>query len=339
LQQSDVAEGRQLIIVGAGELTESSYLPAAAMLGFRTILVDRDVERAERLARRYRRVVRDVRASIDAAALPAQAGLVIATPAVSHTELAVSAIEAGIRQVLLEKPPTTSRREFEELSAAATSAGATIRMSFLRRAWRSIRTARERFESWTGRFGPLRRASLIDGSPWGWKSMATRERGAEGLEEILLDELSHGFDAVFHIGGWGAPDHLSLNVDTSTVWEFRGSAVGVFAGDELALDVRVSRTQVLANAIVLDFEGATVTVEYSAAGGTCVRPHGDSAELIEGPAVLDSPAERFSNLLQGAFAPGGDATTPALSEWEGPVALISGFRETRPLAGPPADRP
>jgi predicted dehydrogenase len=324
-----VAEARQLVIVGAGELTESSYLPAAAMLGWRTILVDRDVERAERLARRYRRVVGDVRPSIEGAALPPQAGTVIATPAATHAKLALSAIDAGSGQILLEKPPTTSLGEFEELAAAAERAGASIKMSFLRRGWRSIKTARERFESWTGRFGPLRRASLIDGNPWGWKARATREQGAEGLAEILLDELSHGFDILFCIGGWGVPQSLSTTVDTCTVWEFNGSATGAFAGRELTLDVRVSRTHVLANAVVLDFEGATVTVEYSAAGGVCVRPHGGSRELLDGPATLDSPAEGFAKLLRGAFA-SSDQVTPPLSEWEGPVALISAFRRARP---------
>ena len=165
--------------------------------------------------------------------------------------------------------------------------------------------------------------------------MATRERGAEGLEEILLDELSHGFDSVFHVAGWQAPSRdLALTVESATLWEFRGSANGGVGSDELALDATVSRTQVLANAILLEFEGATVCLEYTPAGGVVVRPHSGPTELIEGPTELDSVAERFAKVLRGAFTPNGGEMSPLLSEWEGPVSLISGFREAALDPGP-----
>ncbi|MFL5906777.1 MAG: Gfo/Idh/MocA family protein [Solirubrobacterales bacterium] len=316
----------QLTIIGAGELAASSYLPAAAALGWKAVLVDSDIDRAEQLAGQHR-IVREVRPSISEAALSSQAAVVIATPARTHAELGLEAIQAGARQILLEKPPTTNRKEYEELTSAAAAVGATITTSFLRRGWHSIKTSRARFDAWLAAYGTLRRASLIEGSPWGWKSMATRERGAEGLEEILLDELSHGFDALFHVTGWEAParDPL-LSVETNTLWEFRGSARGASGNRDLALGVAVSRTHVLANAIVLDFEGATVTVELSPSGGICVRPSGEPQLLIEGPSALDSVAEQFAQLLQEAFTQAVGETSPPLSEWAGPLALISGFR-------------
>jgi predicted dehydrogenase len=328
------AEPRQLTIVGAGELTASSYLPAAALLGWRAVLVDRDLDRARRLASGHRRVVDGVSPSLDQAGLSAESAVLIATPARTHADLALAALDAGAGRLLIEKPPTTSRAEYDRVVEAAEASGATIRTSFIRRAFQSVRTAHARAGEWSSRFGPLRRISFIDGSPWGWKSMATRERGAEGLEEILLDELSHGFDSVFFVAGWQAPSgDLTLTVETSTRWEFRGSANGSLASGELALDVTVSRTQVLANAIVLEFEGASVCVEYTPAGGVVVRPHSGPTELIDGPSELESVAERFAKVLRGAFTPDAGETSPPLSEWEGPVSLISGFREAALEAG------
>jgi predicted dehydrogenase len=332
-------EKPHLTIVGAGELTGSSYLPAAAALGWTMTLVDRDLDRARRLASRHRRVVVDVAASVGDVGLNPDAAVVIATPARTHAEVAFEAMDAGARRILLEKPPTTTREEYEGLRTVAEAAGATIRGSFLRRGWHPIKTGRAHFEEWSTRFGLLERASLTEGAPWGWKSIATRERGAAGLDEILLDELAHGFDCLFHITHSSPPRQKpALTVDASSVWEFRGSARGAFGAGEYSFEVRISRNQVLANAIVLDFEGATVTVELPPSGGICIRPRREPALLIEGPPTLDTVAEQFGGLLQGAFvAPGGGQTSPHLTEWEGPLGLIAGFRAVSDINGGPVE--
>jgi predicted dehydrogenase len=332
LRATDVADARAdrlppLTIVGAGELVASSYLPAAATLGWKTVLVDRDADRARRLAQRYRSIVREVRSSVREVALSSPGAVVIATPARTHAGLGLETMEEGFCRILLEKPPTTDWSEYEELAGAADAVGATIRTSFLRRGWHSFKAARARFDGWVAAFGPLRRVSLLQGSPWGWKSVATRERGSEGLEEVLLEELPHGFDCLFYIAGWEPPvQHEILNADT-TPWGFRGSVRGDFGNGELRLEIAVSRTHVLANAIALDFEGATVDVELMPAGGICIRPRGEPQQLIEGPSTLSSVAQQFAQILQGGLISStAGETSPALSEWEGPLTLIAGFR-------------
>jgi|GEM_PF-529928 len=56
----------------------------------------------------------------------------IATPGVTHFALAMRALEAGCRAVFLEKPPTPSLAELDELLAAAARRGASVTVSYTR---------------------------------------------------------------------------------------------------------------------------------------------------------------------------------------------------------------
>lgn len=84
-------------------------------------VVDRDEARLELTRNRYP----EVRMSSDAApplADPEVDAVVIATPTVTHAELAAAALRAG-KHVLVEKPIATRAAEAEELCALAESAG------------------------------------------------------------------------------------------------------------------------------------------------------------------------------------------------------------------------
>ncbi|MEU4831393.1 DUF6807 family protein, partial [Streptosporangium sp. NPDC023615] len=74
----------------------------------------------------------DVPWSADLAALIAETGAevaVIATPIHTHAPLAVAALRAGAH-VLLEKPPTPSVEEFEQISAAVAETGLACQVGF-----------------------------------------------------------------------------------------------------------------------------------------------------------------------------------------------------------------
>jgi predicted dehydrogenase len=84
-------------------------------------VVDRDEARLELTRSRYP----DVRMSADAAAPladPEVDAVVIATPTVTHAELAAAALRAG-KHVLVEKPVATRASEAEELCSLAESTG------------------------------------------------------------------------------------------------------------------------------------------------------------------------------------------------------------------------
>ena len=68
--------------------------------------------------------------------------VVIATPPISHKEIAVAAAEAG-KHILCEKPMAMSEAECDEMIAAAERAGVKLQIAFMRRFDESFLAAKE----------------------------------------------------------------------------------------------------------------------------------------------------------------------------------------------------
>lgn len=119
-----------LAIIGAGSIG-AKHAEAAQAAGMRLIgIVDRDVNRAAELARKYS----VPHSTTESAVLsdPAVQAVVIGVPNRYHKELAIAAFQAG-KDVLLEKPMAMCERECEEISRVAASTGRLLQMGFVHR--------------------------------------------------------------------------------------------------------------------------------------------------------------------------------------------------------------
>jgi predicted dehydrogenase len=314
-------------------------MPALARLGWSSTVLDIDHERASSLARRYPRASAST-ASITSTDLGGYAAVVVATPLTSHHELTMATLEAGARTVLVEKPPFATAAELTTALESADLQGARLLVSWVTRGWPPIQLARQLFPRWLEEFGALARVLVAQGRPWAWGSVAARERGAAGLESLVLEELPHPLDSVFYISGWrDVAIEMGSEPATDTPWKFSGS-VFVTSGNDapVMLEIRGSRTDVLANAVVFEFERAAVSIELSPTGGVIVHRDGECQLELSG--IRESPDVRdvFAGLLAEA-AGKADAAAPAAAEadeWAGPVSVIDVLRERRPPTGEPA---
>jgi predicted dehydrogenase len=304
-------------------------MPALARLGWNATVLDADPQRARSLARRYRG------ASASSGPVTANApdsfdAVVVATPLAAHHEIALAALEAGAPTVLVEKPPFATASELESALRAANSAGARLLASFYTRAWPSIQGARRQFPRWRDEFGPLIRVLVARGGPWSWTSVAAREGGAAGLQSLLLEELPHPLDSVFYASGWrDVSVEIGPDPAAETPWTFFGSAFVTSGVDgRVLLEIRGSRTDVLANAVVFEFERAAVSVELSPTGGVIVEHNGRRRLEVMGIRASPDVRDVFAGVLAGAVGQDpGDAPAPVgAAEWADPLAVVEVLR-------------
>ena len=130
--------------------------------------------------------------SLDAALTsgPAFDAVVITTPTFLHRELAVAAARAG-KHVFCEKPMALDDEECRAMADAATAAGVTLQIGFMRRFQPEFAEARRRIAA--GDIGaPMVVKSLTRGPglppPWAWDLQ--RSNG------LLAEVTSHDFDCV-----------------------------------------------------------------------------------------------------------------------------------------------
>jgi len=321
---------RRVLVAGAGEVVASGYLPALARLGWSATILDLDMQRARSVARLYGRASASKRrlSEIDAARYEA---VVVATPLPTHLEVVRTALAAGARTVLVEKPPFRTGNDLRIALRAANAARARLFASFYTRAWPSVQRARASFPDWRERLGPLVRVLVAQGRPWSWASVAARERGAAGLESLLLEELPHPLDTVFHISGWRhAVVREGPQPPSETPWAFSGSVlVGADGGEPVLLELLGSRRHTLANAVTFEFDRGVATAELSPTGGVIVREGGSCELELTGVRTGADMRELFTGVLRGVAGDGGAGAPPAVeaAEWAGPVAVVDVLRD------------
>jgi predicted dehydrogenase len=306
-------------------------MPALARLGWNATVLDRDLHCARSLARRYRGASA-ASGSVGANAPGSYDVVVVATPLAAHHEVAIAALEAGAQTVLVEKPPFATKSELESALGAAESASARLLASFYTRAWPSIQGARRLFPRWRDEFGPLLRVLVARGGPWSWSSVAAREGGAARLESLLLEELPHPLDSVFYATGWrDVSVEIGSEPPAETPWALFGSAF-VTSGDDgrVLLELRGSRTEVLANAVVFEFEGAAVSVELSPTGGVIVQRNGGCELEVSGIRASPDVRDVFAGVLAGAVGgdPGNAPPPVEAAEWADPLGVVEVLRSS-----------
>jgi predicted dehydrogenase/nucleoside-diphosphate-sugar epimerase len=271
----------RVAVIGCGYISQQLHLPILAghERARLVALVDRDVERARRLARGYgvETVLDDAgglgRDRVDAA--------VVATPPSHHAPCAIELMRRGIH-VLVEKPLALTSADAEAMVRAADEAGVVLAVGFFRRLMPSVRLLRSLVDS--RRLGRPVGFDIVSGSFGGAGSLTLgnlrRETAGGGL---LMDFGSHLLDLLHYVFP-----------GTGEVLEYRDNALGGVESDCLlrlrlthggeAVDGRVelSRTRELGSRFRILCERGSL--EYRLTERYRIR-------IVEGPGELEDPLD------------------------------------------------
>lgn len=211
---------------------------------------------------------------LDAGALladPSVDGVVISSPAFTHTDLVVAAAEAG-KAVFVEKPMALTLADADRAIAAASAAGVPLRTGFNRRFSRDFAEARAVVSS-----GGI-------GTPQLMRSL-TRDPGLAnpgGVKPwtIFLETLIHDFDALNWFNAEARPVEVFAIADALVAPEFKDAGL---------LDTAVVTIRYDNGAI------ATAEANFSAAYGYDVRGEVfGSAGMVTAGDVHASSARHFT---------------------------------------------
>ena len=181
-------------VIGCGAIARAAHVPALAKhpeVRNRLVLVDRDLDRANALAREFgiARTAADYRD-----ALPAVQGAVIALPHHLHFPVALDCLRAGVH-VLCEKPLAGSAAEAAQLVAASEQAGVALAVNQARRLFPPSEAAHRLVQE--GAIGTLRFIGYYDGAKYDWPTASGFAFGLQGGGKgVLLDIGAHVLDLI-----------------------------------------------------------------------------------------------------------------------------------------------
>lgn len=334
LSASDVNELR-IAVIGCGAVTAEAHLPVASGTpGVRvTLLVDRNVSRADALARQFGvpRASADYEAAFDEAD-----AAIVALPHSLHAPVCVDLLQRGLH-VLVEKPMALTGAECDAMIAAARKSGAVLAVGLMRRFLTSYQFVHQALRS--GVLGYVRRFDVREGSIYNWPVASDfffRKETAGG--GVLVDTGAHTLDTVL----WWLGDVRSLEyfddnyggveADCLLRLELEGGATGV---------VELSRTRKLRNTAIIEGDRARLEVDWVQARLTprdgdvllhgSVKPALASSAPIDG--YLEGMAASFGDWID-AIRSGREPAVPG-GEARRSVALIENcYRQRQPLEQP-----
>ena len=274
-----------LAVIGCGAAATYVHLPALGRLGWRPrVLIDPCIERAERLAERWKvsRVVEDV----SDLATDEIAAAIIATPPSLHARVGLPLLDAGVN-LLVEKPFAISARDARTMVETAAKTGACLavghicRFMFLYRWIKAVLDAGllgniERVEVREGvNHHSLRQGAGIKGA--GWNSPGYWDPAMSG-GGVLMDAGPHVLDALLW---WLGPvDEVTYSDDSLGGVESDARLDLTFAGGATGT-VELSRIRTLPNTFVI--VGSRGRIE--AAGHRSELPYRNALLRVEPPAL------------------------------------------------------
>lgn len=189
----------RLGLIGCGAATQICHLPASARTRDVTVvaLVDKNVDRARSLARRYRvpryaADYREIGAEVD--------GVIVALPNVLHVPVAAEFLTQGV-PVLVEKPLASSVEEADTLIRLARAKRLPLQVGHRFRFSKAVQLTKRVIEE--GWLGTLEGFSLEFGEIYSWP-VASGFFSSKGQAEggVLIDTGSHMLDLLL---GWLGP--------------------------------------------------------------------------------------------------------------------------------------
>ncbi|TDD46645.1 Gfo/Idh/MocA family oxidoreductase [Kribbella antibiotica] len=226
--------------------------------------------------------------------------VIISTPIQTHVPLAALALRAGA-DVLLEKPPTASLAEFEDLSAVIAETGRACQVGFQAQASQAtLHLAKVMAE---GRLGEIRGISAVgkwlrtaryfDRAPWAGRR---RLNGIDVVDGVVTNALGHSSAAALLLdGSTGVDDVRSVETDL-----FRAN--GIESDDTSTVRITTTRgTPILIAVTLCATEHLEPTVIVHGSQGRAVLSYSsDTLELHEGSCLTRKTLERtdlLANLL------------------------------------------
>ncbi len=271
-------ERLKLAVLGCGAVTEEFHLPAAQKSEHVTVtmLVDKDVHRAQLLARKFDvPMTTDDWATIDDHA----EAVLIALPHHLHARATIEMLGRGLH-ALVEKPMALRGDECDAMVAQARKGGLVLAVGLVRRFYPSFQFAKHALED--GVIGNVTDFDYREGRIYDWplKSGFRFQKDTAG-GGVLIDTGSHVTDALlWWLGDW---DSVECYDDAEG---------GVEANCELHLRLRngssgivdLSRTRNLRNSCIL--RGDRGVLEIGAGANSTVRLQvGRQKVVLDGQAV------------------------------------------------------
>ncbi len=193
-----IADGPiRVAIIGCGAVAQQFHLPVLAGHGEVRLVaaVDRDLERARRIARDYR--IDQAVSSLDQLSPDRVDAALVATPPAHHADSCIDLAERGIH-TLVEKPMAPTLAESIAMVEAAERAGVVLTVGLFRRLLPSTELLRALV---AGRaYGRVVAFSVRSGAFYGWPSATLgnmrRDQAGGG---VLLDMGAHVLDMLLHV--------------------------------------------------------------------------------------------------------------------------------------------
>ena len=248
-----------LVIVGAGALTESVYLPVLKNSScFKvTALVDTNVSQAARLAELYQipHVLSDVQALT-----PSQAdAALIVLPNFLHASVALMLLDKGI-PVLVEKPMANTSEDCKQLIEKAKQVNKSLAVGLVRRFYPTTEFIKNAVQH--NFFGKLQHFDFEEGHVFEWKLQSdyllSKEKAGGG---VLVDTGIHLLDQMIYCIGF--PESVDYYDDNQGGVEADCKLLVQLANDVKGT-LSFSRIRTLRNTMILTFEHATLEVGLNA---------------------------------------------------------------------------
>ena len=271
----------RIALIGCGAISQSLHLPVlAGHEGVKLVaLVDRALDRAERLAKGYGVPMAVADASqlgatdIDAA--------IIATPPFHHAPCAIDLMRRGIH-VLVEKPMALNADDAIQMVQVADETQRCLAVGYFRRLYPSLRLMKSLLDR--EYLGPIRRFHAEGGGRYTWAAatLANMQRDLAG-GGALIDFGSHILDALFYLFGEtfeviGYQDNNLGGVEADCVVDARL----MHGGRKVDGRIEVARTRDLGNFVRVECDKGDLVFELNERFRIRVMPrHAETFDAFE----------------------------------------------------------
>jgi predicted dehydrogenase/nucleoside-diphosphate-sugar epimerase len=252
----------RVALVGCGAISQSLHLPV--LVGHENVqlvaLVDRALDRAERLAKGYGVPV----ALADASQLSAADvdAAIIATPPFHHAPCAIDLMRRGFH-VLVEKPMALTAQDAAQMVQVADETQRCLAVGYFRRLYPSLRLMKSLLDR--GYLGSVRRFHAEGGGRYNWAAatLANMRRDLAGGGALIdfgshvLDVLFYLFDEPFEVVSYR--DNNRGGVEADCVVDARLTHRGKMVDGR----IEVARTRNLANLVRAECEEGDLVFEFN----------------------------------------------------------------------------
>ena len=307
----------RLGVIGVGALGWHHARHLAAMSGVELVGVyDIRPERAQEVAAALGTSAFSSREAL----LDQVEGAIVAVPTVSHVEVGLAALEAGVA-VFLEKPMASTLTEADRLVAAAESTGLVMQIGHIERFNPIVRAARHLIEH------PL----FIEGE----RLAPFQPRGTD--VPVVLDLMIHDLDLILHLAG--DPLHVEIRANGAAVLsplldvaharvEFASGLVASVTASRIAQE-RLRRLRIYQEEGYLSLDLATGRGEFLRhRRGWIPEETGPLADVAERVVIEARPEDALRLELDSFLAAVRGEAGPAVTAREGRAALELALRVT-----------